>query len=425
MIIVLTIISTTLYSSLISDQIKKIAIERAEESNAAYLTSLAKNELIKQNFESQNFDEKNSVFTDFFQHLKSKEIFRIKVWSQDGTVIYSDDESIVGKKFQDNSRFQDSIKGQITSEIKDPIDPENIAEMGYGQLIEIYVPIWLDSPEPVGVIELYCSLDSVNESINQVNFLVFQITIILIAIISFGVFIFTINMARISKRTLQNEKFATIGQLSARVAHDLRNPLSVIKNIITLDELNPPKTNEETNKRKKMLSSAVDRMTHQINGVMNMIKTSPLEIKNISIKTIMESSQDSLIIPKDIQIKIEGSETTFPGDPKLLESVFSNLISNSIHAMNGKGIIRVKQIEEKNQIIIKVIDDGPGIPKKDLSKIFTPLFTTKQRGTGLGLFSCKGIVEQHGGTIEVSNNPTTFTIKLPKTDLINKKDENE
>ena len=93
--------------------------------------------------------------------------------------------------------------------------------------------------------------------------------------------------------------------------------------------------------------------------------------------------------------------------------------------MNGKGIIRVKQIEEKNQTIIKIIDDGPGIPKKDLSKIFTPLFTTKQRGTGLGLFSCKVIVEQHGGTIEASNDPTTFTIKLPKTDLINKKDENE
>jgi signal transduction histidine kinase len=61
------------------------------------------------------------------------------------------------------------------------------------------------------------------------------------------------------------------------------------------------------------------------------------------------------------------------------------------------------------------VDQGPGIQKSNLSQIFSPLFTTKQEGTGLGLYSCKSIVNQHGGTIHFSNDPSTFTIKLPKT----------
>ena len=68
---------------------------------------------------------------------------------------------------------------------------------------------------------------------------------------------------------------------------------------------------------------------------------------------------------------------------------------------------------DSKNITIKVQDSGPGIPDKDLEKIFEPMYTTKTTGTGLGLVICKSIIEQHGGTISVSNKPTTFTITLP------------
>ncbi len=70
--------------------------------------------------------------------------------------------------------------------------------------------------------------------------------------------------------------------------------------------------------------------------------------------------------------------------------------------------------EDQNFHIVSIEDTGHGIPEKNLKKIFEPLFTTKQKGTGLGLASCKNIIEQHGGTIIAENNPTTFTMKLPK-----------
>jgi len=66
-------------------------------------------------------------------------------------------------------------------------------------------------------------------------------------------------------------------------------------------------------------------------------------------------------------------------------------------------------------VILEFTDSGEGIPDDDLEKVFEPLFTTKQKGTGLGLASCKNIVEQHHGEISVKNNPTTFTVKLPKS----------
>ena len=413
-VIFLVIISTTLYSNLISEQIRKISIERAEMDNVSFITTLAQKELSEKDFEPNNFEEKNIIFSEFFKHLENEETIRIKVWSQNGTIIYSDDPNIVGENFKENERFQVSIMGQPNSEIKEPVDPENISEVGYGQLMEIYVPIWLDSSEPLGVIELYCSLDSINESVSKVNFLIFEFTLILIGIISGAVILFAGFMVKKSREEIQKEKFATIGKLSSRVAHDLRNPLSVIKNVATLNEIKNPESQEESNKRNKMIINAVERMTHQINDVMNFVKNTKLDITETSTKKIIDSSQEHMIIPPEIKFNHEGEDLKIYGDEKLLEGLFSNLFSNSIHSMNGKGTITTQVENEKNHVVIKVIDQGPGITKENIKKIFLPLYTTKQEGTGLGLFSCKTTIEQHGGTIEFHNNPTTFTVKLPK-----------
>ncbi len=78
------------------------------------------------------------------------------------------------------------------------------------------------------------------------------------------------------------------------------------------------------------------------------------------------------------------------------------------------GKLEIKTYEKGDFVILEFIDSGPGISEKNLHKVFDPLFTTKQKGTGLGLASCKNIVEQHLGEISVKNNPTTFTVRIPK-----------
>jgi len=101
-------------------------------------------------------------------------------------------------------------------------------------------------------------------------------------------------------------------------------------------------------------------------------------------------------------------------DPYRLEVVLSNILKNSSQAVNGKGDITIRIIDKDSDVLIEVEDSGPGIPENILPKIFEPLFTTKQTGTGLGLPSCKSIIEKHGGSMTVRNNPTVFTVQIPK-----------
>jgi signal transduction histidine kinase len=100
-------------------------------------------------------------------------------------------------------------------------------------------------------------------------------------------------------------------------------------------------------------------------------------------------------------------------DSKYLEVVFSNIITNAIQAMENSGEIKVRFIVNKKYVKIEIEDSGPGIPEDKIEQIFVPLFTTKPSGTGLGLVTCKNIVEQHEGNISFRNNPTIFEINLP------------
>ena len=97
-----------------------------------------------------------------------------------------------------------------------------------------------------------------------------------------------------------------------------------------------------------------------------------------------------------------------------LEIVFGNILLNSIQAIaDTQGQVYVRFAKKSDSVIMEVTDSGPGIPQEHIDRIFDPLFTTKQKGTGLGLTSCKNIVEQHGGKISAKNNPTTITVVLP------------
>ena len=92
-----------------------------------------------------------------------------------------------------------------------------------------------------------------------------------------------------------------------------------------------------------------------------------------------------------------------------------NLIDNSIHILDGRGEIRISITDSNQHVSIQVQDSGTGIPANEIKHIFEPLYTTKFKGTGLGLSTVKNLVEQHHGRIEFKNNPTTFTIILPKS----------
>jgi len=227
------------------------------------------------------------------------------------------------------------------------------------------------------------------------------------------------ELSKNQNELLKAEKLRSIGELASRLGHDLRNPLSTIKTTSAIIKMKAAM--EKDGKYTKNLASidaAVDRMSHQIESVLDFIRTKPLDVKEDSMCNIIQRTIETIKVPQDITINLEKNDVKINCDSQRLSIVFTNLITNSIQAIgenSGEITIRVK--ENNDQIICSVIDSGPGIPEKAIMNIFEPLFTTKQTGTGLGLSSCTSIVQQHNGTITVHNNPTTFTVTLPKTQL--------
>jgi len=224
-----------------------------------------------------------------------------------------------------------------------------------------------------------------------------------------------IEVVEKTKKIIDSEKLSAIGELSARLAHDIKNPLTTIKSTVKLLKTFQGKPIDEyVMKRFDMMDESIFRISHQVDGVLDYIKKTPLQLEPSSLIGTLKASILPLTIPKNVQINLPNTDVILKCDSIKMEVVFGNILLNSIQAIgDSPGKIYVRYVETTDHVIIEVADSGPGIPPENLSKIFDPLFTTKQRGTGLGLSSCKNIVEQHGGHISVKNTPTTFTIYMP------------
>jgi signal transduction histidine kinase len=218
-----------------------------------------------------------------------------------------------------------------------------------------------------------------------------------------------------TERLIQTERLSAIGELASRLAHDLRNPLSVIKGTAQLIKITNKNLDDITLKRIELIEKSIFRMTHQIDGVLDYVKGTPIIKKRpSSMNDTIISALQTLMIPINITINFPKEDVVMLCDSQKMQIVFSNLILNAIQSIGeAKGTINIRAKKKQNNIEIKIEDSGPGIAQSVYDKIFDPLVTTKQEGTGLGLASCKSIIEQHRGTISASNKPTTFTITLP------------
>jgi len=224
-------------------------------------------------------------------------------------------------------------------------------------------------------------------------------------------------VAKKTQEVLKSERLSAIGELSGRLAHDLRNPLSVMKmsvDMIKQTSADSKISDETVTKRINLIEKSIDRISHQVDDVLGYVRNSPLELSEIFVYDLVKNSIEKINVPDDIEIIVSKNKIKINCDTDKLDAVFINLLVNSIQALPEGGKIEIKINEEDYMVVLQFIDFGNGIPDNNLDKVFEPLFTTKQKGTGLGLASCKNIIEQHQGEISVKNNPTTFTIKLPK-----------
>ena len=252
---------------------------------------------------------------------------------------------------------------------------------------------------------------------NIVNTLIVGVFLLLLVIAAVTLWIVKVVKAtmELEKTNALEKRYAVLGELTARLSHDLRNPLSVIQTVSALHLKKPTTDETELSKRNDMLIKAIHRMTNQIDDVLSFVKQSKLSLADSSLLKCIENTCSEIILPENIKLNLPSNDFTIPVDTQKIEIAFINIIRNAIESIgNESGEINIELSESNTEILISFTNTGSDIPDSNLDKIFEPLFTTKETGTGLGLISTKVIVENHGGSIQVKNNPTCFTIRLPK-----------
>ncbi|WP_096185937.1 ATP-binding protein [Evansella halocellulosilytica] len=219
------------------------------------------------------------------------------------------------------------------------------------------------------------------------------------------------------KELIRSEKLKVVGEMSAGLAHEIRNPLTTIRGCIQLIDKNESKEDQYH----QLIMNEIDRVNKIITDLLNIANPSPVE--KLAETNIEDMLQDLLTLHQtqlnDRKIKVQqhfGKDLPkVVLDENKLKQVFLNLIQNAIEAMKGGGYLMI-QTSYDDQIEIRIKDTGVGMDKHTLNKLGTPFFTTKETGTGLGLTISYKIINEMGGSITASsklNEGTTFKIRLP------------
>jgi signal transduction histidine kinase len=219
---------------------------------------------------------------------------------------------------------------------------------------------------------------------------------------------------------------ATIGETAAMVGHDLRNPLQVVyllssrlrKRIEVIRERIDEADVKELEFIEDKLKSQTAYMDKIVSDLQDFSKNVKINPEDTDLEQIAVNAIASIQIPDniDVSVNFDTSLHSMHVDGGLLRRVFTNLITNAVQAMPDGGFLIVDGSKANSHAKIVVSDTGVGITEENMKKIFTPLFTTKAKGTGLGLAVCKKIVEAHGGEMSVSSKMgvgSSFTFMIP------------
>lgn len=216
------------------------------------------------------------------------------------------------------------------------------------------------------------------------------------------------------------ERMASVGQLAAGIAHEIRNPLASISGSIELLR-QAPQASSEDKQLMIIVNREIDRLNNLITSLLEYASPRPLELRRQNIAPIIEEvlavfAQDSA--RKHIALHYENrAELWVHADGQRIRQVIWNLLRNAAEAIGSQpGDIRVSATRDGAMALIEVSDTGPGVPPESIGKIFEPFFTTKNGGTGLGLATCHAIASDHHGLLEVSSPPgqgATFSLRLP------------
>ena len=228
------------------------------------------------------------------------------------------------------------------------------------------------------------------------------------------------ELTALREQVRQIDRLAAIGEMAATVAHEIRNPLGGIRGFASFLARDIPEKDPRRRLVEKILAGA-DSLDKVVNELLEYTRPVELTLRPLACNGPIQAalaylSHDAPRVTLDNQVD-DGLRVL--GDPDKLRQVFLNVLLNALQSMEGPGRIQITAQAAQTHVTIRVQDDGCGMSEEECGKIFSPFFTTKEKGTGLGLAVSEKIIEGHGGSItaqSVSGAGTTIAIRLPRAE---------
>jgi signal transduction histidine kinase len=226
------------------------------------------------------------------------------------------------------------------------------------------------------------------------------------------------SRTEIERQLREQTALARLGEMAAVVAHEVKNPLAGIRGAVQIIGGRLP-----AESRDRLIVGEIVSRIDALSALMKDLlvfarpptpQPTSVDLERLVVATVEMLRQDPAA--QDVTVQIDGAAAPTMADPNLLQIVFHNLLVNGAQAMKGRGAISVNIREDDGMCHIEFADSGPGIPPDVREQIFTPFFTTKTRGSGLGLPTSRRLIEAHRGTISVdcpAAGGTTVTVRLP------------
>lgn len=370
--------------------------------------------------------------------LHSFKVDMVNIYDMENTISYSFDHSLIGKENAGGKRYEDALAGKTTSKL---IQTGNWFRILLGfpkdsRLITV-APLRAEQPlsrisGPVlGVVEIIQDLTEDYKAISNFQIRVISTSSILMSLL-FIVLVLVVKRGEsiIEKRAQERiklkeqlgraEHLSSLGEMIAGISHEIRNPLGIIS---SSSELLKKKmaVYDPSNSIPDIIIEESSRLNNIITDFLNFAKPKSPNLTGCDIKNVLEKNITFLASSSEaegysIEKHYDNNIPEITADPDMLYQAFLNILINAMQAMPEGGKIYVSIQFVENTVNIIFDDEGEGIPEDLMVKIWDPFFTTKAKGTGLGLGIVKNIIESHGGSVHIRVRPlagTRVEVKLP------------
>ena len=227
----------------------------------------------------------------------------------------------------------------------------------------------------------------------------------------------TKQLREAQEQLVRSERLAAIGQVAAMVGHDLRNPLTSIASVAYyLKKKLDQKTDETTREMLEIIEKDIEYSDNIITDLLDYSREVKLELTETNLKTVVNEALSAVKVPRNVEVLDVTEFEQLRVDKEKMKRVFVNIIKNAVDAMPKGGKLTIRDNKANNELEVSFTDTGTGMTRDVLERMWTPFFTTKAKGLGLGLPICKRIVEAHGGNVSVESTAgkgTAFKITIP------------